>query len=60
MIVIKVIDATFKGPYVDYLVDFNGRRIKVHQSIHNGVQVLERGEKAYIAWSPDDMLILRS
>jgi len=56
----KVVDATFKGPYVDYLVDFNGQRLKVHQSIHNGVQVMERGEKAYIVWSPDDMLILES
>lgn len=56
----KVVDVTFKGPYVDYLVDFNGQHLKVHQSIHNGVQVMERGERAYMAWSPDDMLILES
>jgi spermidine/putrescine transport system ATP-binding protein len=56
----KVVDATFKGPYVDYLVEFNGQRLKVHQSIHTGVQVMGRGEKAYIVWSPDDVLILES
>jgi spermidine/putrescine transport system ATP-binding protein len=56
----KVVDATFKGPYVDYLVDSNGQRLKVHQSIHCGVQVMERGDEAYIAWSPDDMLVLES
>jgi spermidine/putrescine transport system ATP-binding protein len=55
-----VVDATFKGPYVDYLVDFNQQRLKVHQSIHNGIQVMERGEKVWISWSPDDMLILSS
>ena len=60
LIIGNVVDATFKGPYVDYMVDINRQRLKVHQSIHNDVQVMERGEKAYIAWSPDDMLILES
>lgn len=53
-----VIDATFKGPYLDYLIDIDQLRIKVHQSIHNGVQIMERGEKAYLTWSPDDILVL--
>lgn len=55
-----VIDATFKGPFVDYMVDFNQQRLKVHQSIHNTIQVLERGEKAYLSWCPEDVYILRS
>ena len=56
----RVIDTTFKGSHVDYIVDFNQQRLKVHQSIHNDVQIMERGAKVYITWSPDDMLILMS
>jgi spermidine/putrescine transport system ATP-binding protein len=60
IIIGNVVDATFKGPYVDYIVDFNQKRLKVHQSIHNLIQVMERGEKAYLSWCPEDVLILPS
>jgi spermidine/putrescine transport system ATP-binding protein len=53
-----VIDATFKGPHVDYLIDVKHQRIKIHQSVHTGVQVLQRGEQAYMSWSPDDIIVL--
>ena len=56
----RVVNTNFKGPYVDYIIDFNQQRLKVHQSIHNDVQIMERGEKVYIIWSPDDMLLLMS
>jgi spermidine/putrescine transport system ATP-binding protein len=53
-----IVDATFKGPFVDYLVNIEHQRMKIHQSIHDGVRVLQRGEKAYLHWSPDDLIVL--
>ena len=56
----KVIDVTFKGPYVDYLVDAGNQRLKVHQSLFEGVQVYKRDETVHLAWCPEDMVVLNS
>jgi ABC-type Fe3+/spermidine/putrescine transport system ATPase subunit len=51
-------DATFKGPYVDYLVDVEHQRFKVHQSLFEGVNIFNRGERVFLTWSLEDALIL--
>jgi spermidine/putrescine transport system ATP-binding protein len=54
----EIVDSTFKGPYVDYLLDVDTCRLKVHQPIHEGVRVFARGEQLHAAWSPDDAHVL--
>ena len=54
----SILDVTFKGPYVDYLVDVSPFLLKVHQSLYEGVTVFGRGESVHLAWCPEDMLVL--
>lgn len=56
----RIIDVTFKGHYVDYLVTVGDQRFKVHQSICEGVTVFKLSEAIYLTWSPEDMLVLDS
>ena len=53
-----VLDVTFKGPYVDYLVEVGGFRLKVHQSLYEGVTVFRRGEQLHMAWCAEDVLVM--
>jgi spermidine/putrescine transport system ATP-binding protein len=54
----SVLDVTFKGAYVDYLVDTGAYRLKVHQSLYEGVTVLGRGEHVHLAWCAEDVIVL--
>jgi spermidine/putrescine transport system ATP-binding protein len=54
----QVVDATFKGAYVDYLVDTGGSRLKVHYSIREGTQSFNRGDTIFLSWASDDGLVL--
>jgi spermidine/putrescine transport system ATP-binding protein len=56
----RIIDATFKGPYVDYLVDVGETRLKAHYSIREGIRIFGQGESIFLSWSPDDALVLPS
>lgn len=53
-----VVDVTFKGAYVDYLVEVHGSRLKVHYSIREGSQAFTRGDTVFLSWAPDDGLVL--
>ncbi len=54
----QVIDTTFKGSYIDYLVDVSDWRLKVHESIHEGSQIFIKGDMIFLSWSPEDALVL--
>ena len=56
----RIIDATFKGPYVDYLVEVGEARLTTHQSVREGVSTFDRGDAIFLAWSQDDALVLSS
>ncbi len=44
---------TFKGPYVDCLLDIGTCRLKAHWPIHERVRVLTDGEHVSAPWSTD-------
>jgi hypothetical protein len=52
------VDATFKGSYIDYLVDIGDWRLKVHDSIREGSRTLKKGDMVFLSWSPEDALVL--
>lgn len=56
----KIVDATFKGPYVDYLVEIGEARLTAHHSVREGVSTFDRGDMIFLAWTQDDALILSS
>ena len=56
----RIVDATFKGPYVDYLVEVGEARLTAHHSVREGVSTFNRGDAIFLAWSQDDALILSS
>jgi spermidine/putrescine transport system ATP-binding protein len=53
-----IIDVTFKGSYVNYLVGVNNYQIKVHHSARESRRVFTKNEMIFLAWAPDDVLIL--
>jgi ABC-type Fe3+/spermidine/putrescine transport system ATPase subunit len=56
----KVIDATFKGPFVHYLIMVEDTQLKVYHSIHEGTTDFRRGETVILTFGRDDVLVLKS
>jgi spermidine/putrescine transport system ATP-binding protein len=54
----EVVDATFKGSFVHYLVRVNGDHLKVQQPVHEGTPTFARGDKVNLAFGSDDVLVL--
>jgi spermidine/putrescine transport system ATP-binding protein len=54
----KVVDATFKGSFVHYLVRVNGDQLKVQQAVHEGSTTFGRGQEVLLAFASDDALVL--
>jgi spermidine/putrescine transport system ATP-binding protein len=54
----EVVDATFKGAFVHYLVRVEKGQLKVQQPIHEGTPTFARGEKVNLTFGSDDVLVL--
>ena len=53
-----MVDATFKGAFVHYLVRVENGQLKVQQPIHEGTPTFARGEKVHLAFGSEDVLVL--
>jgi spermidine/putrescine transport system ATP-binding protein len=54
----EVVDATFKGAFVHYLVRAETSQLKVQQPIHEGTPTFARGDKVSLGFGGDDVLVL--
>ena len=54
----EVVDTTFKGAFVHYLVRVEKGQLKVQQPIHEGTPTFARGEKVNLTFGSDDVLVL--
>ncbi len=54
----EVVDATFKGAFVHYLVRAGQSHLKVHQPVHEGTLTFARGDKVLLSFGSDDALVL--
>ncbi len=54
----EVVDATFKGAFVHYLVRSGQSDLKVHQPVHEGTLTFARGSRVILAFGSDDALVL--
>jgi spermidine/putrescine transport system ATP-binding protein len=54
----EVVDATFKGAFVHYLVRAGQSHLKVHQPVHEGTLTFVRGDRVMLGFGSDDALVL--
>lgn len=54
----QVVDATFKGAFVHYLVEVADTRLTAHQAGREGMRLFSPGEAVALGWNADDTLIL--
>ena len=56
----QVIDATFKGSYMDYLIEVAEAHLNVHYPIRNDTRSFSIGDRIFLSWLPENALILSS
>jgi spermidine/putrescine transport system ATP-binding protein len=56
----RVADATFKGPFVHYVVAVGEVQFRAQQPAREGMRHFQRGDLVTLAWAPQDTLILPS